>query len=73
MRSIEGLVTIVQEGRFQLLDRDGVAHQFLLAHDAPLEPEQLPSLLQRRVRVAFTDPAGVIAHLANRVDALDGA
>jgi hypothetical protein len=71
MRSMEGLVTIVQEGRFQLLDPNGVAHLFLLAHDAPLEPEQLPGLLQRRVRVSYSDPRGVIGHLANRIEALD--
>ncbi len=73
MRSIEGVVTIVQEGRFQLQDVDGVSHHFLLGHDAPLEPEQLPSLSQRRVRVRYSEPKGVIGHRVRGILMLDGA
>ena len=29
---MEGVVTIVQESRFQLLDDEGVAHHFVLAY-----------------------------------------
>ena len=52
-----GVVTIVQEGRFQLLDDDGVSHQFLLGiQRGAAEPEQLPDLLQqRRSRVAYSN------------------
>ncbi len=71
MRSIEGVVTIVQEGRFQLQDDEGVGHHFLLGHDAPLEPEQLPSLSQRRVRVSYSEPHGVIGHRACNIVLLD--
>lgn len=71
MLLIEGVVTIVQEGRFQLLDDKGVAHHFLLAHQASAEPEQLTALLQKRARVRYTDPAGVIAHEARSVTLLD--
>ncbi len=71
MRSIEGVVTIVQETRFQLLDDDGVGHHFLLAYSAAIEPEQLPMLTQRRVRVTYTDPIGVICHQASKVMSSD--
>ena len=71
MRSMSGVVTIVQEGRFQLVDDDGVAHHFLLDHSAPLDPEQLPYLLERRVRVTRTDPKGVIGHAATNILLLD--
>ena len=58
MLSMAGVVTIVQEGRFQLLDDDGVAHHFLLHQAQPSEPEQLRRLLNRRVRVSYTAPGG---------------
>ncbi len=74
MQSIQGIVTIVQEGRFQLIDRKGVAHHFLLSHRAALEPEQLAALqrAQSHVRVWFTAAPGVIGHAAERI-ALDDA
>ncbi len=72
MQSIEGVVTIVQEGRFQLQDQDGVSHLFLLGHDAPLEPEQLPSLSQRRVRVRYSQPSRMIGHRVRGILMLDG-
>lgn len=71
MPSMQGVVTIVQEGRFQLLDADGVAHHFLLGHSAALEPEQLPSLLMRRVRVSYSDPPDIIGHRAHKIILLD--
>ena len=73
MQSMEGIVTIVQEGRFQLLDGAGVSHMFLLSHQAPLEPEQLPPLqhVQARVRVDYTPAHDVIGLLAHGVTRLD--
>jgi hypothetical protein len=73
MRSMEGIVTIVQEARFQLLDQDGVSHLFLLSHSAAPDPEQLPALArdQSRVRVAYTRITGVIAHRARRIMLMD--
>jgi len=67
MQSIEGVVVIVQEGRFQLFDDDGVAHFFVLGYYAAMEPEQLQSLLRHRVRVRYSDPPDVIGHQANRL------
>ena len=71
MTSVEGTVAIVQEARFQLLDDAGVAHHFVLSYNAGLEPEQLPSLLTRRVRVAYVDPPGIIGHHARKILLLD--
>jgi len=67
MRQLDGVVTIVQESRFQLVDDDGVAHHFLLGYGAAIEPEQLPSLLERRIRVSYTDPDNLIGHRAVRL------
>jgi hypothetical protein len=71
MQQLDGVVTIVQESRFQLVDESGVSHHFLLGHSAAIEPEQLPSLLERRVRVAYTNPSNLIGHRAHRLALLD--
>ena len=67
MQSISGVVTIVQEGRFQLLDDNGVAHLFVLHYGAAPDPQQLPRTLNRRVRVSYTDSNDVIGHSARRL------
>ncbi|HET7883093.1 MAG TPA: hypothetical protein VFL55_19570 [Acetobacteraceae bacterium] len=73
MRSITGTLLIAQEERFQLLDRNGVAHQFMLHHRSAVEPDQLPPLLHRQVRVSYrpADPPHVIGHAAVSVDLLE--
>jgi hypothetical protein len=70
MQTIEGVVTIVQEGRFQVVDDRGVAHQMILGHAAAPEPEQLTALQgrQSRVRVACKDAPDLIGHVATRID-----
>ena len=47
MASMDGVVTIVQEGRFQLTDDAGVTHLFILGHAAAAEPEQLAAFAAR--------------------------
>ena len=42
MLSMTGVVTIVQEGRFQLLDDDGVSHHFLLEVERSARPRAAP-------------------------------
>lgn len=73
MSSMEGVVTIVQEGRFQLIDDRGVGHLYLLDHAAPLDPEQLASLQrhQSRVRVCYRQADRLIGHLAQQIFILD--
>lgn len=73
MDSIEGRVILAQESRFQLLDRNGVAHHFVLGHKAPLEPEQLPPLQRKQamVKVHYKKAPDLIAHIAMRIQMLE--
>jgi hypothetical protein len=74
MQSVEGIVTIVQEGRFQLMDDSGVAHLFLLGYAAAADPEQLAPLqrAQARVRVGYRPAPDLIGHIAQRITLLNG-
>lgn len=74
MRSAEGVITLVQEGRFELVTDSGRVMHFLLAHDASLEPQDLPPLQrdQRRVRVDYTEPTRLVAHVAHALRTADG-
>ena len=73
MRSVEGVITLVQEGRFAVVTDGGRVMHFLLAHDASLEPQDLPLLKQdrRRVRVDFTEPDRLVAHVAHTLRTAD--
>ena len=73
MPDMEGVVTIVQEGRFQLTDTLGVAHHFVLSRHALAETEQLPVLAhdQSRVRIKYDQAEGVVAFAAHRITLLD--
>ncbi len=72
MKQTEGVVTIVQEGRFQLSDAAGVSHLFILSHAASGEPEQLETLQRRqsRVRVRYRPARNVIGLIAEAIDLL---
>jgi len=67
-----GRIVVVQEGRFRLITDRGQARLFLLAADAPLEPEDLPPLQHRQaqVRVTYDDAPGLRAGLARQIDCL---
>lgn len=73
MQSAEGVITLVQEGRFALVTDGGRVMHFLLAHDASLEPQDLPPLRrnQRRVRVDYTDSSRLVAHVAHMLRTAD--
>ncbi len=75
MPDMEGVVTIVQEGRFQLTDTGGVSHHFVLSRHALCETDQLPKLAHERtrVRVKYAQAKGVIAYKAKRITLLDVA
>jgi hypothetical protein len=70
VKTMEGIVTIVQESRFQLTDDSGVSHLFILGHDTLGEPDQLEPLQRRqaRVRVRFTEGRNVIGLVAHSVE-----
>ena len=69
MPTMQGIVTIVQESRFQLTDDAGVAHLFLLGHAAAAESDQLAPLQrsQARVRVRYVQPSNIIGLVAKAV------
>lgn len=69
MQVIDGIVTIVQESRFQLVDDRGVAHLITLGHGSMAEPEQLQDLVaqQSRVRVRCSEQRNVIGFVAHSV------
>ena len=70
MRTMDGIVTLVQESRFQLIDDGGIAHLFVLSHGASAEPSQLGSLQKRqaRVRVEYEKASNLIANVAHKLD-----
>jgi hypothetical protein len=69
MKSVEGVITLAQEGRFELVTDGGRVMHFVLGHDASLEPQDLPPLqrAQRRVRVDYTEPTRILGHVAHRL------
>ena len=73
MQSVDGVITLVQEGRFAIVTDGGRVMQFLLAHDASLEPQDLPLLKRdrRRVRVDYTEPSRLVAHVAHTLRTAD--
>ncbi len=70
MPTVTGRVVVVQESRFRLITDGGQAKLFLLAPDAPLEPEDLPPLQhqQTKVRVTYDDAPGLVAGLARQME-----
>lgn len=75
MPSVTGRILLVQESRFRLLTDDGRGMVFLLGYDAPLEPQDLPFLTHRRVRVDYDESSKLVAGVAHdlQVLALEGA
>jgi hypothetical protein len=69
-QTMTGVVTIVQESRFQMTDDEGVSHLFMLAPNASAEPSDLAALQrdQARVRVRFSPARNVIGNMAYSVD-----
>ncbi len=67
--TMTGVVTIVQEGRFQMTDDNGVSHLFLLSPHAAAEPMQLNALQQRQARVSvrYTPAPNLIGNLAHAI------
>ena len=70
MAEMTGVVTIVQESRFQLTDEQGVSHLFILGPNASTETAQLRPLAkaQTRVTVKYQPAAKLIGLKAQSVD-----
>ncbi len=71
-RTMDGHVTVVQEGRLQLTDEHGVSHLFILGPNAAAETEQLTPLQARqaRVRVRYTPGKNVIGNVVSAITLL---
>jgi hypothetical protein len=69
MRIVTGKIVVVQESRFRLVSDDGQGKLFTLAHDAGIEPQDLPDLqrAQTRVSVHFTPSPDRLAGVAHRL------
>jgi hypothetical protein len=63
MPQVTGTVLLVQESRLRLLGEDGRGHLFLLAPDAPVEPQDLPPLTGLRIRLSYRAAPGLTARV----------
>jgi hypothetical protein len=72
MKTLQGTVLLVQEGRFMLESDQGDSHLFILSHRAGLEPQQLPPLQHRqaRVRVTYDEAPHLVGLTAYAVEIL---
>ena len=69
MQTIEGIITVVQESRFQLVDDRGVGHLLVLDALAGAEADQLAGLArgQIRIRVQTKPGYGIIGAVATTI------
>jgi hypothetical protein len=65
-----GVVTLVQEHRFELLGDDGTRRHFTLAHDAPLGWNELTRLQREGCRVVVRHDAPPAGHTTAAAHAL---
>ena len=74
MRTMSGIITVAQEGRFRLIGDDGHPMQFVLSHDAEVEPQDLGPLqkAQARVTVHYDPSESLIAGIVHRIDVHEG-
>jgi hypothetical protein len=70
MRSVRGVISAVQEGRFRFVTDDGRIMPFVLSHKAGAEPQDLPPLqaAAARIRVDYEDSGHLIAVIADDVE-----
>ncbi len=69
MKTVSGVITLVQEQRFKLVSDDGRTRLFVVARDAPVDGRDLQPLQrsQARVTVRYDDAADLIAGIAHDV------
>lgn len=69
MQQMRGIITAVQEGRFQLRTPEGRTRLFELSHKAPVEPQDLPELYRAGadVVVSYRAADDLIANVAHDV------
>jgi hypothetical protein len=69
-RFTQGIISVVQEGRFRLIDSAGRCHPFILSASAAIEPADLTSLAGRgcSVRITVAPATGLIAMVATCIE-----
>lgn len=69
MKTVNGIITLVQEHRFQLEEEDGRHRLFILAHDAAQQWRDLERLERDHIPVTvhYTDAGGLIACAAHDI------
>jgi hypothetical protein len=67
----EGVLRLVQEGRFLVETKQGDSHLFILWHNAACEPQQLQAANGKAVRVIFSPAADLIGYVARSVELLE--
>lgn len=69
LNSVNGVITVVQEHRFQLREDNGQHRLFILAHDAPQEWGDLQVLKDRQqpITVHYSDNDNLIAATAHDI------
>ena len=69
LKTMTGIITIVQEGRFKMEPEDGPPMLFVLAPSAPIEPQDLPGLqrAQALVTVRYKDADTLIAGVVHDI------
>ena len=71
-RSVRGTIALVQENRFQLVDRDGTSHLLTLDHRVSLPPSELRKLWRSGapVIVELREAPGLISAVAMSIQPL---
>ena len=71
MKQAVGIITVVQEGRFRLDCDGGRSLQFTLDRRSWIEPQDLPSLRDARVVVAYRCGTSMTGHFAQGIRRAD--
>jgi hypothetical protein len=73
LKTMTGIITIVQEGRFKMEPEDGQPMLFVLAPSAPIEPQDLPGLQRSQVLVTvhYEDAGTLIAGVVHDIGFAD--
>jgi hypothetical protein len=69
LKTMTGVITIVQEGRFKMEPEEGQPMLFVLAPSAPIEPQDLPGLQRSQVLVTvrYEDAGTLIAGVVHDI------
>lgn len=69
MKTVSGIIRLVQEHRFRLTDEDGRDWLFILSHKAPVEWSDLEAMqaAENRVTVRYSEVAQMVATEAHDV------